>query len=61
MLDSELDISILLEEFIEDAASHLDAAESAFLDLEQRTAAGAFDDGELRAVLGNLHTRGMPG
>jgi two-component system, chemotaxis family, sensor kinase CheA len=49
-------MSILLEEFLEDAAEHLDAVESTLLRIEKGVGGGALDAGEVTLVLGSLHT-----
>ena len=46
-------MSVLLDEFIEDAAEHLEAAENALLLLEKR---GGDGEGGVTLLLGNLHT-----
>lgn len=47
---------MLLEEFLEDAASHLDAVESSLLQLERDAGRGTVDKGVVTLILGNLHT-----
>lgn len=50
------DMSVLLEEYLEDATGHLNAVESAFMELEKNVSAGGGDEGHLTLILGNLHT-----
>lgn len=51
-----MDMSVLLDEFIEDAAGHLEGVETALLGLEKRFAGGAVDEALITGILGNLHT-----
>lgn len=51
-----LDMSVLLDEYVEDAASHLDAVEKSLMQLEQGILRGQKDEGILTMILGNLHT-----
>ena len=53
---SDLDVSVLLNEFFEDATGHLEAVETSLLELEKRAADGVLDKGILTLLLGNLHT-----
>ncbi|MBU5615298.1 chemotaxis protein CheA [Geomonas azotofigens] len=54
-MSGECDFSTLIEEFVEDAGSHLDAVEGFLLELERRAPQGC--DGELvTLILGHLHT-----
>lgn len=53
---SEVDISVLLEEFLEDAASHLEAIETTLLKLEEGVRQGGTDQTLLSTLLGSLHT-----
>jgi two-component system, chemotaxis family, sensor kinase CheA len=53
---SDLDVSVLLNEFFEDATGHLEAVETSLLELEKRAADGVFDKAILTLLLGNLHT-----
>ena len=55
-MDTTIDMSVLLEEFLEDAAEHLDAAESSLLLVEKSGGEGVVDEAGLTLVLGNLHT-----
>jgi two-component system chemotaxis sensor kinase CheA len=52
----EVNFLLLLEEFLEDAANHLDAAEAALLEMEKNLAAGNSDAGFLTLILGHFHT-----
>ena len=52
----ETDFSILLDEFLEDATSHLDAVETSVLEMEKGVRAGRPDTGLLTLVLGHFHT-----
>jgi two-component system chemotaxis sensor kinase CheA len=54
-LSNDFDITVLMEEFIDDANSHLEAVESSLLELEKRGGESP-DSGILTALLGNLHT-----
>lgn len=51
-----MDISILLEEFIEDAKGHIEAVEVSLMELEKRWGDGFSDATLLTLLLGNLHT-----
>lgn len=51
-----MDISLLLEEFIDDAHGHIEAVEASLMELEKRWAKGDCDDTLLTLLLGNLHT-----
>jgi two-component system chemotaxis sensor kinase CheA len=51
-----VDVSVLIDEFLEDAAGHLEAVETALLELEKRWAGGVFDAALLTLLLGSLHT-----
>lgn len=51
-----MDISVLIEEFLEDANSHVEAVETALMAMEKRWASGDFDDTLLTLLLGSLHT-----
>ena len=50
------DMSILLDEFLEDATGHLDAVESALLEIEKNNSSGLVDVARITQILGNLHT-----
>jgi two-component system chemotaxis sensor kinase CheA len=53
----EANFSLLLEEFLDDATNHLDAAEAALLELEKNFAGGGNPDaGFLTLILGHFHT-----
>ncbi len=52
---SNNDMTVLLEEFLEDANGHLEAAETSLLELERRSSTGV-DNTILALLLGNLHT-----
>ena len=51
-----IDISVLVEEYVEDAFSHLDAVEKALMELEKKLHEGQGDEKVLTQILGNLHT-----
>jgi two-component system chemotaxis sensor kinase CheA len=53
---NEADFSILMDEFLEDATSHLDAVETAVMELENGIRGEGADAGLLTLVLGHLHT-----
>jgi two-component system chemotaxis sensor kinase CheA len=55
-VDDVFDISVVLNEFLEDASGHLDAVENSLLDLEKLTTRGECDKTILTNLLGNLHT-----
>lgn len=55
-MDNTIDISILLEEYIEDAKGHIEAVETSLMELEKRWTEGFYDDTLLTLILGNLHT-----
>jgi two-component system chemotaxis sensor kinase CheA len=56
LVTNETDFSILMDEFLEDASSHLDASETAVMELEQGVREGSPDMGLLTLVLGHFHT-----
>ncbi|MBP1729043.1 MAG: CheA signal transduction histidine kinase, partial [Deltaproteobacteria bacterium] len=51
-----IDLSILLEEYLDDASGHLDSVETALLALEKSSNSGGSDPQSLISILGNLHT-----
>lgn len=51
-----MDITILLEEYLETATEHLDAVENALMGLEKGSGAGKPDECLVTLLLGNLHT-----
>jgi len=51
-----VDISILIDEFLDDANGHIGAVEVALMDLEKRWSDGVHDQALLTLLLGNLHT-----
>lgn len=51
-----MDISVLIEEFLDDANGHVEAVEVALMEMEKRWAGGVFDDSLLTSLLGSLHT-----
>jgi two-component system chemotaxis sensor kinase CheA len=51
-----IDISQLIEEFLDDANGHVEAVEVSLMELEKRWAEGVLDDTLLTLLLGNLHT-----
>jgi two-component system chemotaxis sensor kinase CheA len=53
---NSFDTSVLLKEYLEDAAGHLEAVEASLLELEKRAAQGVCDKGIITLLLGNLHT-----
>lgn len=55
-MDNDFDISVLLNEYLEDAAGHLEAVETSLLELEKRAAQGECDKAIITRLLGNLHT-----
>ncbi|MRR58745.1 MAG: chemotaxis protein CheA [Deltaproteobacteria bacterium] len=55
-MTNDTDFSILLDEFLEDAASHLDAVETSVMEMETGVQAGHPDTGLLTLVLGHFHT-----
>jgi two-component system chemotaxis sensor kinase CheA len=55
-LDDTIDISVLIDEFLDDAAGHLEAVEVALMEMEKRSSEGIFDETLLTLLLGNLHT-----
>jgi len=55
-MTNTMDMSVLLAEFLDDAAGHLDAAETSLMELEKGAAGGNADEGYLTLLLGNLHT-----
>ncbi|MBI1922485.1 MAG: chemotaxis protein CheA [Geobacter sp.] len=55
-MDSNIDISILLEDFLEDASGHLDAVETSLLQFEKKFEGGEADNALITLMLGNFHT-----
>ncbi|HXC93618.1 MAG TPA: chemotaxis protein CheA, partial [Geobacteraceae bacterium] len=51
-----VDISVLLDEFLDDATGHIEAVEVALMELEKRWSDGIHDLALLTLLLGNLHT-----
>jgi two-component system chemotaxis sensor kinase CheA len=51
-----IDITALLEEYLDDASGHIDAVETSFMELEKRWGEGECDRSLLTLILGNLHT-----
>ncbi|HEY6874371.1 MAG TPA: chemotaxis protein CheA [Geobacteraceae bacterium] len=49
-------VALLLEDYLEDAAGHLDAAEIALIGLEKDAREGCPDEGPVVLLLGHLHT-----
>lgn len=55
-MDGVIDISLLIEEFLDDANGHVEAVETSLMELEKRWSEGVLDDTLLTLLLGNLHT-----
>jgi two-component system, chemotaxis family, sensor kinase CheA len=55
-VNSECDFSVLVDDFIDDAGTHLESVERSLLELETRAAQGGCDERLVTAILGNLHT-----
>jgi two-component system chemotaxis sensor kinase CheA len=55
-LDEVMDISILIEEFLDDANGHVEAVEFSLMELEKRWSEGFSDEAVLTLLLGSLHT-----
>lgn len=55
-MDSNIDISILLGDFLEDASGHLDAVETSLLQFEKKFEGGEADNALITLMLGNFHT-----
>lgn len=55
-MDGVIDVSLLIEEFLDDANGHVDSVEVAVMELEKRWNDGVIDDALLTLLLGNLHT-----
>lgn len=55
-MDNGIDLSVLMEEFLDDANGHVEAVESSLMELEKRWADGVLDGVILTTLLGNLHT-----
>jgi len=55
-LGNGIDLSVLMEEFLDDANGHVEAVESSLMELEKRWADGVLDGVILTTLLGNLHT-----
>ncbi len=51
-----MDISILIEEFLDDANGHVEAVEFSLMELEKRWSEGFNDEAVLTLLLGSLHT-----
>jgi two-component system chemotaxis sensor kinase CheA len=55
-LSDTVDISVLIEEFLEDANGHLENVEASLIELEKRWVGGTYDQSLVTHLLGNLHT-----
>jgi len=55
-LSDTVDISVLIDEFLDDANGHLEAVEVALLELEKRWLEGIYDEELVTLLLGSLHT-----
>ena len=55
-MNTTMDITVLLEDYLETASGHLDAIEGALLELEKDTTKGKPDESVITHLLGNLHT-----
>jgi two-component system chemotaxis sensor kinase CheA len=55
-VNNDFDISVLLNEYLEDAAGHLESVETSLLELEKRAVQGECDKAIITLLLGNLHT-----
>jgi two-component system, chemotaxis family, sensor kinase CheA len=55
-VNNECDFSVLVDDFVDDAGTHLESVERSLLELESRAAEGVGDGGLVTAILGNLHT-----
>jgi len=55
-LDDMMDVSVLIDEFLEDANGHVEAVEVALMEIEKRWSNGVFDETLLTLLLGSLHT-----
>jgi len=55
-LNDMVDISVLLDEFLDDAGGHLEAVEESLLGLEKHWSAGIYDQSLVTLLLGDLHT-----
>jgi len=51
-----IDISVLIEDFLDDAAGHLQSIEASLLELEKRWLEGTYDQAVVTLLLGSLHT-----
>jgi len=51
-----VDISVLIEEFLDDATGHIEAVEVALMEMEKRWSDGVHDQSLITLLLGNLHT-----
>jgi len=51
-----IDISVLIEDFLDDAAGHLRAVEEALLEIEKHWQDGVYDQTLVTLLLGSLHT-----
>lgn len=55
-MDNGMDISTLIEEFLDDANGHVEAVETSLMELEKRWGEGVYDEALVTMLLGNLHT-----
>lgn len=55
-MNDMVDISVLIDEFLDDASGHIEAVEVALLELEKRWLDGVYDEALITLLLGNLHT-----
>lgn len=55
-MSDTVDISVLIDEFLDDANGHLEAVEVALLELEKQWLEGIYDEELVTLLLGSLHT-----
>lgn len=55
-MDGMMDVSVLLDEYLEDANCHVEAVEVSLMEFEKRWTGEAFDETLLTLMLGSLHT-----
>ena len=55
-MNDMVDISVLIDDFLDDATGHIEAVEVSLMELEKRWSDGILDQGLMTLLLGNLHT-----
>lgn len=55
-MNGVMDVSLLLDEFLDDASGHIEAVEASLMEFEKDASGGEGNDALLTRILGNLHT-----